>query len=125
MEEAGRLEAIHRELERNLEMIESQVIELESFKSGIDSLSKSKVDNILTSLGKGVYTKSKLLNKEEMLVEVGAGVVLIKSAAETINVINSQIVRLKEARIHIINELQNKHEEINMLINSIQEMKDI
>lgn len=94
-----------RELEENMQIVESQIIELENFKRGLEEIKSSKEKEILSSIGGRVYIKSEIVDIEKIYVEVGAGVIVKKSPNATLEIVNSQILRLKEVRSQIASYL--------------------
>ena len=102
---AQMLQKESEESERNLQMVEEQISELELFEKNLGELKDSKGKEMLASLGKGVYIKSDI-KEEKLFVEVGAGVVVRKTREETKKTIEGQIRRLKEVRIQLIGQLE-------------------
>jgi len=102
---AQMLQKESEESERNLQMVEEQISELELFEKNLGELKDSKGKEMLASLGKGVYIKSDI-KEEKLFVEVGAGVVVRKTREETKKTIELQIGRLKEVRIQLIGQLE-------------------
>lgn len=95
-----------RRLEENLQLVDNQILELEEFRKSFEFLIKSKNNEILASLGRGVFIKSEIKDKEKLFVEVGAGVVVMKTPEETLEIVKEQISRLQEARIQIASQLK-------------------
>lgn len=108
-----------RELEGHLEIVSSQIIELEDFIGTIEALISSKERDILASLGKRVFIKTQAHDFDELFVEVGAGVIVKKTPKETADIIKEQIKRLKEVRIEISGQLQTHHMELEGFMNKI------
>ena len=116
----SKIEERARELEENIQLIDNQLNELEIFKYTLESVIKSKEKEILSSLGKRVYLKAKIEDKESLFVEVGAGVIVRKTPEETLKITKGQIQRLQEARTEIFLRLQSYHVELQDFINSIK-----
>jgi prefoldin alpha subunit len=85
------------EIEQNLEVVNEQINELEAFKKSLSNFDKSDNNELLASLGKGVYAKTEVKEKE-LLVNVGKDIYVKKSAKETMAVIAEQNARLMEVR---------------------------
>ncbi len=105
-----------RELEDNLQLIATQIAELDNFRESLEFLIKSKEKEILSSLGKRVYIKSKIEDKEKLFIEIGAGVVVKKTPEETIRIVKEQIIRLQEARVQISAQLEIYQRELESFI---------
>lgn len=118
--EANEIQQKSQELSQNLEFIDSQLSELSDFILTVESISKSEDNSTLTTLGKGVYIKSALMEKD-FYVDVGVGVIIKKSSSQTLDIIYSQIDKLKSARTSILSELdslQNRFAEVLQIIQS-------
>ena len=92
------------EVESTLSFVENQISELRIFSETIDKMNKSSDDEFYAPIGKGVFVKSKKLDKD-LLVDAGAGVFVKKTIVETSALINNQISKLEEMRSNLNNEL--------------------
>jgi len=113
---------IHKEIEQievALENVSSQLLELEKFGTDIGSFEKAKNSEILSSLGKGVYIKSKIMEKE-FFVDVGSNVIVKKTPEETLLVIKEQIKRLMEVRLHLSSQLESYSSAMRSIMDKIQ-----
>jgi len=108
-----------KELHENLEFIDSQVSELDLFKSSIADFSKFEGNEIISSIGKGVHIPAEIKSKE-LLLEVGAGIVLKKTPEQALSIIDSQISRIKEARINILSEIDFCQTEFQSIIKKLK-----
>ena len=118
--QANFLEQQARELEGNLQIIDNQISELGQFLKDLDFLMNIKNEEILASVGKGVYIKAGMKKIERLFVEVGAGVVVQKSPKDTIEVIKNQIPRLKEARFQINAQLEIYREKLGEILDNVR-----
>lgn len=84
-------------LEERLMFIDEQLRELDSFKKQLGLLDNIQNNEILASVGKGIFMKS-VIQKSEFFIDVGAGVVLPKTCSEIISTIEQQIGKLGEMR---------------------------
>ena len=109
-----------RELEGHLEIVSNQIIELEDFIGTIEALISSKERDMLASLGKRVFVKTRADDFDKLFVEVGAGVIVKKTPKETADIIKEQIKRFKEARIEISGQLQMHHMELENFMNKVR-----
>ena len=99
------MERQSRELEQNLQIVDQQIRELNSFSDSLKSFDSRDEKEIFAPFGKGVYSKA-TLHEKDLLVNVGAGVFVKKSPKETIAAIDSQLSQLKEARRHLSMQLE-------------------
>lgn len=117
--QASMLERRAHEIEENIEYIDSQIFELESFKNSIESFSNSEEKKILSSLGKGVFIDSRIESKD-LFVDVGANIIVKKTPQETIKIIDSQISRITEARLGLLSSLDSCRNQLNNIISQIE-----
>lgn len=116
---ASLIERQINELESRLEMINQHISELNQFQEYLDIFSKSSNNEMLSSIGKGVYAKTKLLSKD-LLVEVGAGVVIKKNPEEMKNVIESQLSKFAEVKSHIMAETEAYAQSLQDILREIE-----
>ena len=109
-----------QELEGHLQIVDSQIIELDSFMKTLEELISTKEKEMLSSLGKRVYIKTKIEDAEKLFVEVGAGIVVKKTPHETLDVVKAQIKRLKEVRMEISGQLQFYHKELEDFLKKVR-----
>ena len=117
---ATALEKQYNELQENLHLVNNQISELEQFKESLEFLIKSEKKEILSSLGKGVYIKTTLEDRNELFVGVGTNVIVKKTPEETLKLVGNQITKLKEASTQISFQLENYARQLQDLINSMQ-----
>jgi prefoldin alpha subunit len=122
LQKAQMMQRQSEEAERGLQVIDEQINELEKFNDNLDFLDKSEEKEILANLGKGVFIKSDIKDKK-LFVEVGAGIIVRKSAIETRDVIEKQIKKFKEARIQILGQLEEFRGEFGRMVEEIEKLK--
>ncbi len=109
---AAEIENRARQLEESLQIIDNQISELDSFIDGLDNFAKSKENEMLSGFGRRVYVKTKIEDKENLFVEVGAGIIVKKTPQDTLEIAKDQIARLQEARIQILSKLEEYHAQL-------------
>jgi len=112
------------ETEQQLRFVDEQIAELEKFKEGLKSFRESKEKEILANLGKGVYVKSEIKDREKLFVEVGAGVIVKKTPIEAMKVVEEQIARFENARVQIASQLESYNEELRSMIGEIENLRE-
>jgi prefoldin alpha subunit len=108
-----------REFEESLGIIEQQIIELESFKKQLDDLEKSEGDEILATLGKGVFLKSKVLDKK-LFVDVGSGTIVRKTPKEAVDTIEDQVKKLTEMKNELSMKLNVMNSDLQGLMQKVE-----
>jgi prefoldin alpha subunit len=94
-----------QELEQQVDFIDKQVMELTLFSDTLDILTNSNEDSSFSSLGKGVYMKTKI-EERELYVEVGSGIIIKKTPQETKKAIIDQIDRFKQIQTQLKGQLE-------------------
>jgi prefoldin alpha subunit len=120
--QATMLEQQSREIEQNLELVETQITELNQMLETLFSLDKSNENSLYSSLGKGIFLKTALEDKK-LLVQVGAGIAVKKTPQEARKTIEEQITRFQEAKTHLSSQRELVHNQLHYLIKEIENQK--
>ena len=107
------------ELEENLSYIDKEIGELQRLDENLDFLSKTKETSSISSLGKGIHVKTNLDNKD-LFVEVGSGVVVKKKPEKARIIIQNQIKKLVEARLHLLGQLEIYHKTLESIMHDLE-----
>lgn len=102
-----RAQALHesaQELEQRLSFVDQQLIEMKQFEQSIDFIENMDEKEMLAPLGKGVFAKT-MINKEQLFVDVGAGVILQKEPKAVRAILKDQTQRLEEMRKDLVSQL--------------------
>ena len=111
------------ETEKQIGFISEQVGEMETFLEGLKELDESKEEEILANLGRGVYAKAKRDKGEKLFVEVGAGVMVRKTPADARKVIESQLMKFKEAQVQLRSQLEGFADEFRQMLGEVEKIK--
>ena len=68
--------------------------------------------------------KVKREKNEKLFIEVGAGVLVKKTPDEARKVITEQIRKFSEARVHLTAQLEEFRQQLGMMLERIEEMKN-
>jgi len=120
LQEAAALEQYTNQLEQNREYLARQISELEEFSQYLSELIKSTEKSMLASIGKGVYLKSDIIERE-LFVEVGAGVIVKKTPAQLQSVISGQLVRLRETHSDLATQIGFYAQKLNEIMQLFNE----
>ncbi len=111
-----------QEVEENIKIINEHVEELTKFKENLDFLGKSDERDILASLGRGVYIKSRIADDKKLFVEIGAGVIVKKTPQETKKVIEEQLRKFAEAKMQLDTQLGLYANEFRKMVRQLNEI---
>lgn len=106
-------------LEQQMQLIEQQVLEMQSLASGLKELEKSKEKQIWANLGKNIFMKAEILDKN-LLVDIGNRTFVKKSIAETLKLIEEQLIKLVEAKNKVVGKLQEIQQHMEEVIMEAQ-----
>jgi len=115
----SRIQEEAKKLEEQLNIINNQIKEFEILKESLDNIDKTKNENFLASLGKGVFIETKINNKE-LFVNVGNNIVLKKNVKETNEIIDKQIKELNKIKEEIEKSIENLNIELQFLVEEAQ-----
>lgn len=96
-----------KQIEEQISKIEEQIFEVDSL---IESIAEIKVTDkgqeILVPMANGIFIKAKVEDAKNLKVNVGAGVVVEKTADETITMLKEQTKSMEEYKNEIFMQLQ-------------------
>lgn len=118
---AAVLERQVEELQQHLVLISREIDELHAFYDHLKRFSESWQNEMFSSLGKGIHVKAKGMDRH-LFVEVGAGVVVKKTPAETQVVIDGQVKRLHEAKFHVLQQLEARTHALQEVAHEIEQL---
>jgi len=113
------LEQHTNQLQQQLEAVDQGIIELDSLDLDLNELIGSEGKEVLTSVGKGIYTRTKLLS-EDLIMDVGGGNFVKKNIPKTQNIIKEQVKKLEEVKEDLNRNLELVHKEIEKVIGGVK-----
>jgi len=109
------LEQKSQKLEEELKGIGQQINELALLKEDIKKIKESKEDEMLSGLGKGIFIKTKMLERE-FVVNVGSNILLKKSPAQVLELIEEQVKQLSEMKTKVVDEIEETNINLERLV---------
>lgn len=106
---------------RQRDLLAKKIIEIQSTLASIDEIEKSK-EGILFPIGGEAYTTGKVIDKEKLIVEIGANVALEKTVVEGKETLNKRRSELESALGEIQKEILRISAAIDQLGPEIQEL---
>lgn len=117
------LEQHIKQLEKQLEMITHQMFELNATSNSLDDLRKvNSAREVFVPLSPGIFAKAVIKDTSELLVNVGANVVVKKDVAETKNLIQRQIEEVKKVQKQMIDDLEKMTSHAAQIERQLQEL---
>jgi len=97
-----------QQLHHQLESLNQQALDLQKLEVNLDDLKKVKKNSkMLSSLGQGIFFESELKNKDELIVNVGANIMVKKSIADSKKLISKQVKEIENIKENVETQLQN------------------
>jgi len=115
------LEELNRQSKDNeerLRIVEQQILELKSFENNLEELENNENNEILASLGKGVFIKADL-KEENLFVEVGSGILVKKSLGNSKKIAEQQTKKLIEMKNQLLSENESISERMKNALEKI------
>ena len=112
-----------RRMQEQVQLVNQETADLEIVKTGVDKLGEEKSEEILAPVGKGIFIKSKPLEKE-LFVNVGKGIVLKKTPKEAVKIIDKQIKQLQELKQVLVDEIEKINIQLQDLIVQAQKEQE-
>lgn len=94
-----------QQLQHQIQAVEQGVVELSNLNFGLGDLKGSEGKEVMTSIGKGIFTKTKLIS-EDLIVDVGGKNFVKKSISETQQLLQKQIKKLEEIKKELEDSLE-------------------
>ena len=112
-----------KQLQKQLEMVTHQLIELTVTSNSLDEFNNIKNEkDVFVPLSSGIFAKASIKDTSQLLVNVGANVVVKKDVAETKKLISNQIEEIKKVQKNMIDELDKMTEHAAQLEKQLQDL---
>ena len=96
-----------KQLQKHLEVVTSQLMELSVTSNSLDEFEKIKSGKeIFVPLSSGIFAKASIDSTSELLVNVGANVVVQKNVPSTKKLIHNQIGEIKKIHEQLVDDLE-------------------
>lgn len=122
------MQAYERQLQlanQQLGVLDGQVEEINVISQSVGEMGEVKAGTeVFIPVANGIFIKANVAKTQEMLVNVGGGVVVPKSVAEVRGLLNEQVGRVREARENVtkaIEELGNQSKRVEAKLKKLVE----
>lgn len=117
------LEQHIKQVHKQLEALTSQLLEAHSTYNSLEEFAKIKKDQeIFVPLSSGIFAKASAKDSSELLVNVGAGIVVSKDQASTKKLVSGQIDEMKKLHQKMVEELEKLTEKSTALELQLQSL---
>lgn len=101
------LEQKLKQVNQQLLNLDNQLLEFQRIGENLDDIKKTKKNTeILVNLGGGVFSKAELKDRNNVLMNVGANIIVEKGIPSSKEIINSQIDQIKDVAKQLEQEFQ-------------------
>ena len=105
-----------KQLQKQIVMLNTQILELAQLQLNLTELKDIKPGtSIKITIGNGIYTNAELKNSQELLVNIGAGVVVKKDVDSAKKLIEEQEKEIKQVHEQMMAELKNLYQHANSM----------
>lgn len=96
-----------KQLQKQLEALTNHIVEMQSTRNSLDDLDKIKKEKeMFVPISSGIFAKGTINDTSELLVNVGANVVVSKDISSAKKLINHQIEEMKKVHKKMLEELE-------------------
>ena len=103
--ELGLMDSRAREFEQQIMIIDRQLQELRLIQEDLEKLSKNGKKEVLMPLSSDILVKGNITDSENVLVNVGAGVVLKKNINEAKDITEKHEKKISEVKEKLLDEI--------------------
>ena len=108
-----------RQIQQQLEIIEKNIIEMNSLQIGMDEFKGAEGKEVLAQVGRNIFVKTKLTS-EELLVDIGNGSFVKKDIKGTKELIGEQTKKLGKIRDELNSTLEGINQEMTQMVMEAQ-----
>ena len=112
-----------KQVQSQLEMLANQLMELSATGSSLDEFDRlADEKEVFVPLSSGIFAKARMKKASELLVNVGANVVVTKDVSSTKKLIQNQIDEIKGMQQKMVAELEKMASRAGQLEMQLQSM---
>jgi prefoldin alpha subunit len=101
------LEYQAKQLQKIIENIDAQLLEMHNTAEALKEFEKLKInDEILFPVANGIFAKGKLTDNKLLNINIGSDVIVEKSVANTVSMMETQAKEIENYRIEVMSQLQ-------------------
>lgn len=119
MAKLGMFEQQIQHLNQQLQAVEEGIVEMNSLNFALDELKGKEGKEILSPLGRGIFTKTKLIS-EDLVVDIGGKNFVKKSIPETKKIIGNQVKKLGEVKKDLESRVEKTNKELMGMFEAAQ-----
>jgi len=106
-------------LNQQLQAVGEGIVEMNSLNFALDELKGKEGNEILSPLGRGIFTKTKLIS-EDLIVDIGGKNFVKKSIPEAKKIIEDQVKKLEEVKKDLEFQIEKVNKELMEMFEAAQ-----
>lgn len=112
-----------RQIQQQIQSIEQQAQEMDRLSVALgEAKSIEKGQDLLVPLGQGIFLRSKADNMDNVIISVGADVVLEKSFDEALEIVKKQLLELNSITLDMRHEFNTGVQQMHELQHELSQM---
>lgn len=117
-----RLVALDQEigrLEQQMQIIEQQILEMQTLKISLEEIEKSKEKEMFANLGKNIFIKTEIKDKM-LLIDVGNRTLVKKNVEKTLKIVEEQLSKLIEGKNKVLGKMQEIQQQTEAIVSEAE-----
>lgn len=111
------------QMNKYLEELEQKRQEFEQTKESLKEFEKTPVETqTMIPVASGIFAQGKITENKELIVNVGANILVKKNIPQTVDLIDEQVKEIEQAQTKITQDIQKINLEINSLFKELQDL---
>ncbi len=108
---------------QQIKALEEQITELGLVRKGLDDIEDTKTDTeMLVPISSGIFLKAKLIEAEELVINVGSNVAVTKKMPDAKKLLDEQSDKMNKVYQQLITDITNMEMQINTLQKKVEEL---
>jgi prefoldin alpha subunit len=117
------LEQGMRQMQKQLESVSQQMMEVAATRNSLDDFKKAKEGSeILVPINSGIFAKASLKSNSELLVNVGSGVVVTKDIESAKKLLEGQVEEMRKVQKKMMEEMERMAVKADSMEKELQKM---
>ena len=91
-----------KQIQKQVQTLENQAVEVEMILESLEEIKKvDKNSELLVPIANGIFAKAKMIDSENLIVNVGSGTAVTKKVDNTKDMLTSQVIEIRAAQEHL------------------------
>jgi prefoldin alpha subunit len=109
-------------LEQQMQLIDQQIVELQTLHAGLEELDKTQEKTLLANLGKNIFIKTEITDKN-LFVDVGNKTFVNKNIEETNQIVDRELDKLLDGKREVLERIDAIRQEMENIIAEVEKTR--